>query len=48
MENMIGHVENPKDSTQKLPEVKSSFNKAAANKVIIQKLIVFSIMPMNN
>ena len=30
MENMNGHVENPKDSTQKLPEVKSSFNKSAA------------------
>ena len=38
---MILHIENPKDSTQKLIELKNEFSKVARYKVNIQKSVAF-------
>ena len=40
-DDMILHIENPKDSTQKLFELINEFSKAAGYKMDIQKLIAF-------
>ena len=38
---MILYIENPKDSTQKLPELIKKFSKVAGNKINIQKSVTF-------
>ena len=38
---MILYVENPKDSTKKLPELADEFSKVAGYKINIQKSIAF-------
>ena len=40
-DDMILHIENPKDSTQKLLELINKFSKVAGYKINIQKLGVF-------
>ena len=40
-DDMILHIENPKDSTQKLLELINEFNKLARYKTNIQKLVAF-------
>ena len=43
---MIPYIEDPKDSTQKLPELINKFSKVAAYKINIQKTV--TIMYTNN
>ena len=38
---MIIHIENPKDSTQKLLKLIDEFSKTAGYKINIQKLVAF-------
>ena len=38
---MILYIENPKDSTQKLPELTNKFSKVAGYKINIQKSVAF-------
>ena len=38
---MILYIENPKDSTQKLPELINKFSKVAGYKINIQKSVAF-------
>ena len=45
-DDMILYIENPKDSTQKLPELINKFSKVAAYKINIQKTV--TIMYTNN
>ena len=40
-DDMILYIENPKDSTQKLLELKNEFSKVAGYKVNIQKSVAF-------
>ena len=40
-DDMILHIENPKDSTQKLLELINEFSKVAGYKINIQKLVAF-------
>ena len=40
-DDMILHIENPKDSTQKLLELIKKFSKIAGYKINIQKLVAF-------
>ena len=38
---MILYIENPKDSTKKLPELVNEFGKVAGHKINIQKSVAF-------
>ena len=40
-DDMILYIQNPKDSTQKLPELKNKFSQAAGYKINIQKSVTF-------
>ena len=40
-DDMILYIEKPKDSTQKLLELKNEFSKVAGYKINIQKLVAF-------
>ena len=40
-DDMLLYIENPKDTTQKLPELINKFSKAAGNKINIQKSVAF-------
>ena len=40
-DNMILHMENPKDSTQKLLELMNTFSKVAGFKINVQKSVAF-------
>ena len=42
-DHMILYIENPKDSTQKLPKLINDFSKVAGYKINIQKLVAFLI-----
>ena len=41
-DNMILHIENPNDSTQKLLELLNEFSKVAGYKINIQRLVAFT------
>ena len=43
---MILHIENPKDATQKLPELINEFSKVAGYKINIQKSVAFFTLTM--
>ena len=38
---MVLYIENPKDSTKKLPELRNEFSKVAGYKINIQKSVAF-------
>ena len=48
VDDMILHIENPKDSIRKLLELISEFSKVAGSKINTQKSLAFYILTMKN